>query len=105
MFRLSEIFTANGTLMGREFGPRGSDTAVLMVGGVGGGFDSPAKDLYSRLGDALPSEQSMSALHLRYRNSKSVPDCVDDVLAGIHFLRVHGSARVVLIGHSLGGAV
>src|SRR4051812_30637597 len=104
MFRSSSITTVHGTLSAREWGPRGNDAAVLMVGGVGGGFSAPAQDVYARLGNAPPAE-AISALHLQYRNSRSVPDCVVDVLEGIRFLKTHGTGRVILIGHSLGGAV
>ncbi|MFL5320616.1 MAG: serine aminopeptidase domain-containing protein [Myxococcaceae bacterium] len=104
MFRSSSITTAHGTLWCREWGPRGNDATVLMVGGVGGGFSAPARELYTRLGDALPSE-SMSALHLQYRHPRELEQCVSDVLEGIRFLKNHGTGRVILIGHSLGGAV
>lgn len=104
MFRTIEIMTVQGPLNVREWGARGADTVVLMVGGVGGGFDSPADNLYSRLGDALPSE-GLSAMQVQYRNPRALEGCVTDVLEGIRFLRNHGSQRVVLIGHSMGGAV
>lgn len=104
MYRELDISTQRGPVTVREYGPRGADAAVLMVGGVGGGFDSPAKDLYGRLGEELPTE-GISALRVRYRDPHQLAVCVSDVLAGLHHLHVHATERVILIGHSLGGAV
>ena len=78
--------------------------AVLFVGGVGGGFDSPAHNLYPRLAGELAA-RGVSALHVRFRRSTDLPEAVHDVLAGLWLLDTRGVQRVVLVGHSFGGAV
>lgn len=98
------IDTDRGEVETRCYACAASDCAVVMVGGVGGGFDSPAKDLYSRLSDALRA-QGISCLRVRFRNPTDLGEAVHDVIAAISFLTGRGALRIVLIGHSFGGAV
>jgi dienelactone hydrolase len=78
--------------------------ALLCVGGVGGGFDSPAADLYPRLCEELAAEGAR-ALRVRFRNPVDLSASVADVLAGVDLLARLGVERVALLGHSFGGAV
>jgi hypothetical protein len=82
----------------------GAKAGVLLVGGVGGGFDTPALGLYPRLGEEL-LRHGLSTLRLKYRHSTDLAESVHDVLAGVDFLVERGLGRVALVGHSLGGAV
>lgn len=77
---------------------------VVMVGGVGGGWDSPARGLYPRLAAEL-ADLGLHALRVRYRNSTDLDEAVFDVREGIRYLRASGVARIGLVGHSFGGAV
>jgi pimeloyl-ACP methyl ester carboxylesterase len=77
---------------------------VLLAGGVGGGFDTPALGLYPRLGEEL-LRHGLSTLRLKYRKPTDLTEAVHDVLAGVDFLVRHGLERVALVGHSFGGAV
>ena len=78
--------------------------AVIYVGGVGGGWDSPASELYSKLSLKLVSN-GISSLRVRYRHPIDLNECVIDVIAGIKFLEYNKIQSVGLVGHSLGGAV
>ncbi len=78
--------------------------AVVMVGGVGGGFDSPAKGLYTRLATDLQSD-GVSSLRVRYRHPTVLEEAVLDVLAGLAFLQAVGIESAAIVGHSFGGAV
>jgi pimeloyl-ACP methyl ester carboxylesterase len=78
--------------------------AVICVGGVGGGWDSPARELYSKLSRKLLSNR-ISSLRVRYRYPTDLNECVIDVIAGLKFLEYNRIRSVGLIGHSLGGAV
>ena len=84
--------------------PEGATGAVVMVGGVGGGFDSPARDLYGRL---VPDLQAagVGALRLAYRWPTDLDESVADVRVGVAVLAERGVERIALVGHSLGGAV
>lgn len=78
--------------------------AVLCVGGAGGGFDGPARGIYSALCAQL-QRRSIAGLRLDYRYRNHLEDCVLDTLLGIEFLAGEGIENVVLVGHSFGGAV
>jgi pimeloyl-ACP methyl ester carboxylesterase len=84
----------------------GSKAAVIFVGGVGGGWDSPAKWLYPRLSQKLVKDYGISALRIRFRCPTNLEECVIDVLAGIEFLTLmERKTSIGLVGHSFGGAV
>lgn len=80
------------------------DTAVLWVFGAGGGFHGPAGGLYDQLGAGLAGE-GVTSLQVAYRRPADLGECVLDVLVAIAHLADRGRARVVLVGHSFGGAV
>ncbi len=80
------------------------DAAVLWVFGAGGGLGGPAGGLYPRLAQHLVGG-GVASLELAYRRPGALADCVLDVRLGIDVLGEHGRARVVLVGHSFGGAV
>ena len=77
---------------------------VIWVGGARGGFGRPGQGAYARLADALRQER-ISSLRLCYRHPNVLPECALDILAGIASLQQDRVQRVVLVGHSFGGAV
>ena len=80
--------------------------AVIFVTGVGGGWGTPAKGLYSRLCNFLSKEHGISAMRIRYRYPTDLLESVFDVLVGITFLKQNEQVRKIgLVGHSFGGAV
>lgn len=93
-----------GAIQARFYPAESRVAGVILVGGVGGGFDSPAMGLYDKLAADLPAE-GMSVLRICYRNPTHLDGSVTDVRAGIAFLREQGLSRIALIGHSFGGAV
>lgn len=82
----------------------GAAAGVILVGGVGGGFDSPARELYPRLCDEL-ADEGVVALRVRFRHSTNLDESVKDVIAGASYLAERGVRHVGLVGHSFGGAV
>ena len=80
------------------------DTAVLWVFGAGGGLGGPAGGLYTRLAAQL-APTGLASLRLDYRRPGALIPCVLDVLAGIVYLGGQGRSRIVVVGHSFGGAV
>ena len=64
----------------------------------------PAGGLYTRLGQRL-RPCGVTSLELAYRHPGRLGDCVQDVLLGLDWLAGQGKHRVVLVGHSFGGAV
>lgn len=102
-YQAIELETERGDVAVRFYPARESAIAALFVGGVGGGWDSPAKGLYSTLAHALPKEH-VAALRVRFRQPTVLDEAVFDILTGIRFLREHGARRIALVGHSFGGA-
>lgn len=96
--------TARGPVEVRHYATSLGRAGVVMVGGAGGGWDTPSKDLYPRLCRAL-HDRNMDALRVRFRNPRSLEGCAFDVLAGLTYLASLGVERFGLVGHSMGGAV
>ncbi|WP_410508780.1 dienelactone hydrolase family protein [Methanosarcina hadiensis] len=98
------IDTSRGKVECRYYAVKGADRAVIMVGGIGGGFDTPANGLYPRLCTDL-LDSGISSLRVRFRYPTDLAEAAMDVLAGIQFLKGEGITGFGLIGHSFGGAV
>lgn len=103
-YREVAIVTRRGDVLVRHYPAGHPPDAVIMVGGVGGGFDTPAGELYPQLAGDLADDR-VAALRVRFRNPSDIGEGVHDVLAGIAYLRGAGAERFALVGHSLGGAV
>ncbi len=84
--------------------PQGGETAVLWVWGARGGYVGPAEGIFANLAEAFTS-QGITSLRLDYRHPSAYPESVMDALAGLAFLKQKGCERVVIVGHSFGGAV
>lgn len=82
----------------------GSEGVAIFLGGASGGHRGPAGDLYVRLGEEL-ARGGISAVRVVYRQPGELEECVADAMAACSFLKAFGAARVVLVGHSFGGAV
>ncbi len=103
-YRPLTIQTDRGSVHSRYYDADGSDRGLVMVGGVGGGFDSPARNLYPRLCEDL-QQLGIRCLRIRYRHPAYLGEAVLDTVLGIRFLKRQGVRSLGLIGHSLGGAV
>ena len=79
---------------------------VTCSGAMGGEHEvrGPAESVYARLAEELPAE-GVSTLRLHYRMAGEFEECVLDLLGACSFLQGVGAERIVLAGHSFGGAV
>lgn len=84
--------------------PASGDAAILWVFGAGGGLNGPAGGLYPRLARRF-QPLGVASLELAYRHPGRLDPCVADVRLGIAHLAAQGKGRIVLAGHSFGGAV
>ena len=96
--------TERGPVHTRQWVPEGTEAVAAMVGGVGGGFDTPGRDLYPRLAEDL-SEHGIGVLRVRFRDPRSLEDAVHDLRAGVSSISAQSVGPVALVGHSFGGAV
>ncbi|GJG88302.1 hypothetical protein tb265_34830 [Gemmatimonadetes bacterium T265] len=100
-----ELMTDGGAIACRlHDAPTGGDAAVLWAFGAGGGFHGPAGGLYDRLADQIAPD-GVASLQVAYRRPAELVPCVLDVLVAIDYVARRGRTRVVLVGHSFGGAV
>lgn len=104
-FRELVLSTPHGDVSARYYPAPGARHGILLVGGVGGGWDTPAQGLYPRLCEAYSGDGSAACLRVRFRHPGALEECVVDVLAGLRFLRDEGVEAAGLVGHSFGGAV
>ena len=96
--------TDRGRVDCRYYAVERAAAAVILVGGVGGGWDSPARGLYPRLAETFAAS-GVAALRVRYRYPTVLDEAVYDVLAGARYLQDLGIQALGLVGHSFGGAV
>ncbi|PKL61291.1 MAG: alpha/beta hydrolase [Methanomicrobiales archaeon HGW-Methanomicrobiales-2] len=103
-YDIVEIETDRGTTVCRYYEAEGARNGVIMVGGTGGGFDTPGRDLYPRLAKDL-SDDRISTLRVQYRHPTDLVESAVDTILGTRYLESRGVSAVGLVGHSLGGAV
>lgn len=96
--------TARGPVETRFYCRPDFDCGAIYVGGVGGGFDSPACNMYPALCVGLMPSR-VCGLRIAYRKPHDLSESVSDVLAGLRFLHDEGVHDTVLVGHSFGCAV
>lgn len=103
-YEFIRIETSRGRIDCRYYRAEDTDKGVIMVGGIGGDFDTPADNLYPRLCEYLRLN-GISSLRVQFRHPTDLVDSVIDVLVGLEFLEEEGIRVFGLIGHSFGGAV
>ena len=102
--RVLDIETTTGSIRCRVHRASNATVGIVWVFGAGGGLDGPAGGLYTRLAKQL-EPQGITSLRLDYRHPGQLTPCILDTLAGMYVLEQMGVSRIVLVGHSFGGAV
>lgn len=97
-------FRTNDGIIRALHHPAEGDAAIIWVGAEPGGFDGPAGGLYGRLAARLV-RSGIASMRLHYRYPGDLIDCVLDTLMVATWLESRGRGRIVLVGHSFGGAV
>lgn len=101
-----EMYTRRGLLSIFWHVPEGAarDAGVVMMGGAMGGVLGPGESLYHCLGVDLAA-RGIPAVRLGYRRPDDLDSCCVDAAAAVQMLVGTGCDRVILMGHSFGGAV
>ena len=102
--RVLDIHTNAGIIPCRLHKAANPNAGIVWVFGAGGGLHGPADGMYTRLARVLEME-GWTSLRLDYRTPGHLMSCVLDVLAGMDVLEQMGLERIILVGHSFGGAV
>jgi dienelactone hydrolase len=101
-----ELFTPRGlmTILWHEPTVPARPAALVLCGGAMGGLLGPADGLYQRLGDTWAG-RGVPVLRVSYRRPNDLDACCVDVAAAVQLAVGTGAERVVVMGHSFGGAV
>jgi hypothetical protein len=107
-FRHREVYTTRGLLSVLWHEPS-ADTlvgpaAIVACGGAMGGLLGPGHAFYHHLGERW-SERGVRTLRVGYREPNNLDLCAHDLACGVEMARDAGAERVVVMGHSFGGAV
>jgi pimeloyl-ACP methyl ester carboxylesterase len=104
--RQVEMYTRRGllSLLWHEPSEQVRNVGIVMVGGAMGGTLGPGNGLYNDLGHALTGV-GIPSIRLSYRKPNDMDSCCVDTAAAVQLLVGSGADRVVLMGHSFGGAV
>lgn len=99
--------TTRGEIRGLLDVCEGETGALITCSGAMGGeheVRGPADSVYQRLSERLPAE-GVTTLRIHYRMAGEFEECVLDLLGACSFLQGVGAERLILAGHSFGGAV
>lgn len=101
-----ELFTQRGlmSILWHEPTVPARPAALVLCGGAMGGLLGPAEGLYHELGDKW-SSRGVPVLRVSYRRPNDLDACCVDVAATVQLAVGTGAERVVVMGHSFGGAV
>lgn len=102
-FRPMRLYVENGSIACHYFETAGARAAVVWLGSVGGGFDSPAHGLFDRLATELLPRR-VNSVRLRYRCANDLDTSVEDALVALEFLGQRGIEAAVTVGFAFGGA-
>lgn len=101
--RLAEVYTERGLLQQLWYGPATATELVLLLPGAMGGFAGPA-GLHPTLGRWCAAT-GRAAVALHYRKPGDLDRCLVDAAATVDQGLRDGVRRVLVVGHSFGGAV
>src|SRR5258708_27289977 len=102
-YRPVKVLTNRGNIFLRQYPVSGAQSGVLWLTGAGGGWRSPAKEVYPRLCRGLVTD-GINSLQLCYRCPNNLQECILDALAGGAYFQNEGVSRGALVGHPFGGA-
>jgi fermentation-respiration switch protein FrsA (DUF1100 family) len=106
-FRHSEIYTRRGLLTVLTHVPASATVpgaAIVACGGALGGVLGPGHALYHALGERWAA-RGVRFVRVGYREPNNLDLCAHDLACGVELARDAGAERVVVMGHSFGGAV
>lgn len=106
-FRHRETYTQRGLLSVFTHEPEPATVqpaAIVACGGALGGVLGPGRALYHALGERW-SARGVRFVRVGYREPNHLDRCAHDLACGVELARDAGAERIVVMGHSFGGAV
>lgn len=102
-----EMYTPHGLLTvftHTEPGGPAPSAAIVTCGGAMGGVLGPGHGLFHQLGAVWPA-RGASVYRVGYRVPNDLDRCAHDVACAVEMAIESGARRVIVMGHSFGGAV
>jgi pimeloyl-ACP methyl ester carboxylesterase len=102
-----EVYTARGLLTGLVHEPPDGSAlpaSIVMCGGAMGGLLGPGHALFHVLGERW-AQRGVRTIRIGYRSPNDIDRCAHDLACGVEWARGSGAKRIVVMGHSFGGAV
>ncbi len=102
-----EVYTMRGLLTALIHEPTdvpAAPAALVMGGGAMGGLPGPGHGLFHSLAERW-AERGVRSVRIGYRSPNDLDRCAHDLACGVEWARDAGAERVVVMGHSFGGAV
>ncbi len=103
-----EMFTMKGlvTLLWHEVPvpAQSQPWAIVACGGAMGGLLGPSDGLYQDIGERW-SKRGVPVVRVSYRRPNDLDACCLDVAATVQMAMEAGAEKIVVMGHSFGGAV
>jgi fermentation-respiration switch protein FrsA (DUF1100 family) len=107
-FRHREVYTTRGLLSVLWHEPPAdapiAPAAIVACGGALGGLLGPGHAFYHHLGERWAA-RGVRVLRVGYREPNNLDLCAHDLACGVEMARDAGAERIVVMGHSFGGAV
>lgn len=106
-FRHREVYTTRGLLSVLWHEPAEAPiarAAIVACGGALGGLLGPGHAFYHHLGERWAA-RGVRVLRVGYREPNNLDLCAHDLACGVEMARDSGAERIVVMGHSFGGAV
>ena len=100
----TEIYTPHGLLSWFAHRGDGTRAAIVTCGGAMGGVLGPGHGLFHVLGERW-APQGVAVYRVGYRIPNDLDRCAHDVACAVETAVADGAERVVVRGHSFGGAV
>lgn len=105
VLRHRETYTTRGLLTVLTHEPDvAGPAAIVACGGAMGGLLGPGHGMYQRWGERWAA-RGVRFLRVGYREPNNLDLCAHDLACGVELARDAGASRVVVMGHSFGGAV
>jgi pimeloyl-ACP methyl ester carboxylesterase len=102
-----EVYTQRGLLTALVHEPTEASAvpaAIVVCGGALGGLLGPGHALFHVLGERWAG-RGVRVVRVDYRTANDLDRCAHDLACGVEWARDAGAQRVVVMGHSFGGAV
>jgi pimeloyl-ACP methyl ester carboxylesterase len=104
VFEEKTLNTSDGEISYRYYPAAGDRVAVVLAGGAGGGYDSPAEGLYPFLAKQL-QKRGIPVFRIEFKDAPNFKRDIFDLTELLKHLQQESYKFAIPVGHSKGGGV